>query len=60
MPNVKSYEDAKEKIQATPRGGFWHNIVSLILQDLAKMYGISEANRLIDELKLPFVKAKEE
>lgn len=51
------YKKAKDHILRLPRGPYWHNCVSLVLQQLAQAYSKELANKLIDDLKLDFEKA---
>jgi len=56
--NYSYYKEAKRVIQRTLIGPYYHNIVEMVLNDLAKKTSKEHANKLIDELNLDFKKAE--
>jgi len=52
--NKKSLDIFKEQIERAigQNGSYTHNIIGMVLSDVAKNYGDEEANKLIDEYDL--------
>jgi hypothetical protein len=51
---MKTIEEHKANIQHAirQRGQYTHNIISMVLRQVATEFGYAEANKLVDEFKL--------